>query len=472
MGIVTGLTAARMLEIESASVVSGTISSQGRLLLATRGGVSLDAGVVVGPQGAQGFPGTPAVKTVYIGVVSASWTYGQPMVAITGQPDSVASVSPDVKNVMPGSQVLLYRTDYSPPSWVIVGVLGDSPDYLKQIELLPQTNWKSYDHQPTDPYFVNSTEEGQAINGRYGPGLVTKSAGGWVLASGLFASLTSMPAGSLVTILPDGFRPIKVMRYSCPFQTQGYTVNPNGEVRTVAAMPSGGLVSLGNLRFLYSGSRSTFGSWLNGWSDLNTGGLLDDRAQYGSDAIGWRMVQGAVTGGTATNNMMISTSPTSLTQSKPGTVRHIMTASSTGSAGLLYVADNGIAYGVIPGATNANFSLDGAFWDPTSLAVPWVEPVLMNSWTHFGGTYPRVGLTKRSDKLVALRGLMTGGALGSMGAFILPEGYRPKRRIVVAAVSAATLGRLDILPSGRVTPMTGVANSWYSLDGIMFPADH
>lgn len=53
MAVVTSLTAARMLQIEQSSVTGGLVDPQGRLILSTRGGDSIDAGSVqgVGPAG-------------------------------------------------------------------------------------------------------------------------------------------------------------------------------------------------------------------------------------------------------------------------------------------------------------------------------------------------------------------------------------------------------------------------------------
>ncbi|UVK63993.1 hypothetical protein SEA_VARDY_28 [Gordonia phage Vardy] len=53
---VTGFTAARMLEIEQASVVSGTVQGDSLVLL-TKGGNEIVAGNVRGPQGVKGDPG-------------------------------------------------------------------------------------------------------------------------------------------------------------------------------------------------------------------------------------------------------------------------------------------------------------------------------------------------------------------------------------------------------------------------------
>jgi microcystin-dependent protein len=59
MATVTGLTAARMLEIEAASVVDGDIVA-GNLILTKHDGSEINAGAVVGPVGPQGPPGVNA----------------------------------------------------------------------------------------------------------------------------------------------------------------------------------------------------------------------------------------------------------------------------------------------------------------------------------------------------------------------------------------------------------------------------
>lgn len=65
MATVTGLTAARMQEIEDSSVVSGTVVGD-NLQLTTRGGTTIPAGNVRGPQGVQG-PQGPAGSVLPVG---------------------------------------------------------------------------------------------------------------------------------------------------------------------------------------------------------------------------------------------------------------------------------------------------------------------------------------------------------------------------------------------------------------------
>jgi microcystin-dependent protein len=54
MATVTGFTAARMLEIEDAAIVSGDVDSNGDLILTTHGGSQINAGYVIGPKGDTG----------------------------------------------------------------------------------------------------------------------------------------------------------------------------------------------------------------------------------------------------------------------------------------------------------------------------------------------------------------------------------------------------------------------------------
>jgi hypothetical protein len=57
MATVTGFTSARMKEIEDSTVVSGNVNTVGSLILTTRAGTPIDAGLVKGPTGATGAKG-------------------------------------------------------------------------------------------------------------------------------------------------------------------------------------------------------------------------------------------------------------------------------------------------------------------------------------------------------------------------------------------------------------------------------
>lgn len=69
MGTIESLTKARMLNIEATTVVSGLVDANGRLILYSRDGASIDAGNVVGPQppiatNAETLAGTLSTKAV------------------------------------------------------------------------------------------------------------------------------------------------------------------------------------------------------------------------------------------------------------------------------------------------------------------------------------------------------------------------------------------------------------------------
>jgi microcystin-dependent protein len=57
MGIITGLTAARMQAIIDSSIISGAVNGLGHLILTKSGGGTVDAGGVAGPAGATGAAG-------------------------------------------------------------------------------------------------------------------------------------------------------------------------------------------------------------------------------------------------------------------------------------------------------------------------------------------------------------------------------------------------------------------------------
>lgn len=62
MGEITGLTAARMLAIEAASIVDGEVNVSGHLILTKHDSTPIDAGKVVGDQGPQGIQGVQGIQ--------------------------------------------------------------------------------------------------------------------------------------------------------------------------------------------------------------------------------------------------------------------------------------------------------------------------------------------------------------------------------------------------------------------------
>lgn len=71
MATVTGLTAARMLEIEAASIVDGDVVGD-NLILTKHDGTTVNAGVVKGAKGDTGAPGADADPLIFQDALSGS----------------------------------------------------------------------------------------------------------------------------------------------------------------------------------------------------------------------------------------------------------------------------------------------------------------------------------------------------------------------------------------------------------------
>lgn len=105
MATVTGLTKARMEEIEAASVVGGLVDGSGHLILSRFDASTIDAGSVIGPTGPTGPAATNGV------VICTSGT----------RPGS------------PSEGNVIYETDtdrvlvYTGAAWLHIGMLGDPP---------------------------------------------------------------------------------------------------------------------------------------------------------------------------------------------------------------------------------------------------------------------------------------------------------------------------------------------------------
>lgn len=101
----------------------------------------------------------------------------------------------------------------------------------------------------------------------------------------------------------------------------------------------------------------------------------------------------------------------------------------------------------------------------------WHEADLASGWVNFDNgnlvEYSGAGYLKYSDGEVYLNGLIKGG-INNMPAFILPDGCRPKKRLVFATVCSDDLPcRVDVLSNGQVI-VYAKKNNWVSLDNIRF----
>jgi len=97
----------------------------------------------------------------------------------------------------------------------------------------------------------------------------------------------------------------------------------------------------------------------------------------------------------------------------------------------------------------------------------WHAPTLQNKWVNYGATFNTAAYTLTDDGWVRLRGLVKSGTF-DLPIFTLPVGYRPPNQYLLpVATNPDTIGRVDIMPDGRVMATTGNAG-WLSLDGLSF----
>lgn len=96
----------------------------------------------------------------------------------------------------------------------------------------------------------------------------------------------------------------------------------------------------------------------------------------------------------------------------------------------------------------------------------WTAVSFQNSWTNFGSPWQEAQYRKDLSGRVWVRGIIDGGAAGSV-AFNLPSGFRPPADFVVAAISSGAnppdLCRLEVDANGDVIPQNTVG-TFVSLD--------
>ncbi|MCM3599013.1 phage tail protein [Metabacillus idriensis] len=95
---------------------------------------------------------------------------------------------------------------------------------------------------------------------------------------------------------------------------------------------------------------------------------------------------------------------------------------------------------------------------------------LLNGWSNYNTTsHIGAGYTKSADGFVHLRGMITGGAVGTVFA-TLPAGCRPLNDEPISVLTSAGLGRLDVKPNGYLQLMSG-GTGWVSLSSVVFKAE-
>lgn len=103
-------------------------------------------------------------------------------------------------------------------------------------------------------------------------------------------------------------------------------------------------------------------------------------------------------------------------------------------------------------------------WIPDPL-MAWQTPVFLNGWVDFDPVNYQVARYRlETEGRVRLQGLIRAGAVGS-AAFAVPTRLAPPAasQLLFEMEAGGAPGRLDIAPSGLVTPVMG-SNAYFSLN--------
>ena len=99
----------------------------------------------------------------------------------------------------------------------------------------------------------------------------------------------------------------------------------------------------------------------------------------------------------------------------------------------------------------------------------WIQPTLNSGWSHYSSPYGPVKY-RRIGSIVNIQGIANGATQGT-NVFQLPAGYRPERRIIIAALNDGASVRVDIKEDGNFNAHTiSSSGGWLSCACTFFTA--
>lgn len=341
--------------------------------------------------------------------------------------------------------------------------------------LAPATDWAAYNtRNVTDTYTT---------------GEATLLPSGIVVLSGLIDYTPSAvpAANTLITVLPPDMRPdTDMLIYVSQSDTaRAVRVLANGNVEVSSSgWTSGGYVSLDGIAFPAAGVAT--------WTDIGSGG-----SSWGANFEAW------TTGAWGTPAFWVD--PFGITWFR-GLVR-VKVATSGDNTSICLLPAEARAYEEQHVRTVGNETYacvgaretDGLNWKTNSPGTvgqwislanvrvitaagdsgnPWESITwFANSWARHTTSFPVPATLRRGDGLVLSRGLISGGTVGSVVAFRVPEECQPRKRAILDIASNSARGRIDIAGHhdresmrGGVTISQG-NTAWASLDGLTWLPD-
>lgn len=297
--------------------------------------------------------------------------------------------------------------------------------------------------------------------GAYSTAAYTRTRDGLVIIKGLIKNSAAQTAYAPMASLPADYAPQGRLMFgtsTTPNISARVDVATNGDL-LFGANGAIGWMSLDSIAYVAANARQTKVNLplLNGFTNYGSG---YESATYSQGESGAVTIQGLLNGGTRTMGTPIGTIPAALRSSQ---YMHVPSRSGTFHHLGVDATNSLVARGDGSGA----YSINTTFLPNTH--TNWTNLSLQNSWVAYGGMYVPPQVTKTSDGVVHLRGLVRNGTVAGI-ITTLPEGYRPSQRILTTVVSSDNYARLDIQPNGSVN-MSGGSNAWVSLSGISFIPD-
>lgn len=306
----------------------------------------------------------------------------------------------------------------------------------------------------------------------YSDPMAFKTVNGWVVFRGYIRHAAATVADILLFTLPVGWRPPQNMMFPAyAFDSgagvQAITVYTNGQVKLSVPTLANTEQSLSGI--IFNINAYTPLTLTSPFTALNPG-------TYGQPSIyqdvdGLTHMAGGVTGGPSGNTAIVMPAGYGANSNFSNTETHYVTPNSNGGFAYGNFRTIESAYRPRNNPAQASQYLTGARWIGAGSTLDMIRADLLNGWGNYGGAFPIAQATKTRDGLVLLNGLINRAAGANAPAFILPQGWRPKKNLIFSGVAADNFARVDVGRDGVVIPVLGSAANWMSLDGIIFAAE-
>lgn len=480
MGTVTGFTADREKQIEDSSVVSGQVDINGRLQLQTRGGQTIDAGVVRGEKGDTGPTGAGAIPKLmqlapgYVGPGPAFVTeVGDGLGAQSGPFEWSGPYQPNGNRIVRTELYNGVTTITGHAEGLVVGGWRNIP-LADPLSVVPHALGAfGYATEMSDSSF-----------------LARRSTVGIVTLQGLLRVIKTVNNQTVIATLPEDMRPDTLLMF-WGGEGQGRTwIQPTGEIIVLNNRAVGNWVNLSNISFPAAGVATwtpmAETGFLNGARDITAAGsnLAYGNCAYWVDPYGIAWFRGLLQFSVAvpsTNGVPLWTCPAEWSLKNPKGAQHAITSSSLTGASFGGARFNDGTFGVattmdVAWNQNTNLPLNGyismaGLTRITQKAfdlLPWTPfRMILSPYTAYSSGYLNQ-YTLRPDGLVFSMGLLKGGK-NAANMFILPDYLLPENRIILPANNGWWAGRIDLMGSRHSgVNVVGVQDrgGWTSLSGL------